>query len=89
MNEVEQAVPSHSPQVANFKDATFRTQKDNMTDKIPERDGKYMRSIHDEIMAALCAKINRQSEIILEQGRATPRKTYRDLYRHLEISTKL
>ena len=57
-----------------------------MADSIPERDWKYMRSIHDEIIAVLCERINRQSEAILEQGRDTPHKTYLDLYRHIQES---
>ena len=57
-----------------------------MADSIPERDWKYMRSIHDEILAVLCGQINRQSEVILEQGRDTPHKTYLDLYRHIQDS---
>ena len=57
-----------------------------MVDSIPERDWKYMRSIHDEILAALCDRINSQSEVILNQGRDTPHKTYLDLYRHIQDS---
>ena len=57
-----------------------------MADSIPERDWKYMRSIHDEILAALCDRINSQSEVILKQGQNTPHKTYLDLYRHIQDS---
>ena len=57
-----------------------------MADSIPERDWKHMRSIHDEILAALCGRINSQSEAILKQGRDTPHKTYLDLYRHMQKS---
>ena len=57
-----------------------------MVDSIPERDWKYMRSIHDEILAALRDRTNSQSEVILNQGRDTPHKTYLDLYRHIQDS---
>ena len=57
-----------------------------MADTTPERDWKYMRSIHDDILAALCDRINSQSEAILKQGRDTPHKTYLDLYRHIQDS---
>ena len=57
-----------------------------MADSMPERDWKYMRSIHDEILAALCDQINSQSEVILKQGRDTPHKAYLDLYRPIQES---
>ena len=57
-----------------------------MADSMPERDWKYMRSIHDEILAALCDQINSQSEVILKQGQNTPHKTYLDLCRHIQDS---
>ena len=60
-----------------------------MADSIPERDWKYMRSIHDEILASLCDRINIQSEVILKQGRNTPHKTYLDLYRHIQDSDNI
>ena len=57
-----------------------------MADSLLERDWKYMRSIHDEILAALCERINSQAEVILKQGRDTPHKVYLDLYRHIQDS---
>ena len=60
-----------------------------MADSIPVRDWKYMRSIHDEMLASLCDRINIQSEVILKQGRNTPHKTYLDLYRHIQDSDNI
>ena len=57
-----------------------------MTESISERDWKYMRTIHDDLLATLCERINSQSEVILKQGRNTPHKTYLDLYRHIQDS---
>ena len=57
-----------------------------MTESISERDWKYMRTIHDDLLAALCGRINTQSEVILKQQRDTPHKTYLELYRHIQDS---
>ena len=57
-----------------------------MTESISERDWKYLRTIHDDLLASLCERINSQSEAILKQGKSSPHKTYLSLYRHIRDS---
>lgn len=57
-----------------------------MAGAIPERDWKYMRSIHDEILSALCVRINRKSEAILKNSENSEHEKYLELYRHIKES---
>ena len=57
-----------------------------MSGPIEERDWKYLRSIHDEMLHALCARINGKAvEIVTGEG-ANPREQYLRLYRHIQES---
>lgn len=57
-----------------------------MSGPIKERDWKYLRSIRDEMLHTLCARINRKAaEIVAAEG-SSPHKQYLKLYRHIEES---
>lgn len=56
---------------------------------ISERDWKYLRSIHDELLATLCARINQKSLEILQRPHVSEPDKYQQLYRHLQDSDQL
>ena len=55
----------------------------------PEHDWKYMRSVHDALLAALCARINTQSASILAELAGSEHEKYLSLYRHIQDSDKI
>ena len=57
-----------------------------MDGPIKERDWKYMRTIHDEMLHALCARINKRASGIVTSGADDPHKLYLKLYKHIETS---
>ena len=59
-----------------------------MTD-VPERDWKYLRSIHDEMLAMLCSRINRQTIDLLACQTATEYEKYRKLYSHIQKADRI
>jgi len=56
---------------------------------ISERDWKYLRSIKDDLLATLCAHINRQAQEILQRPHVAEAEKYRQLYRHMEASDQI
>lgn len=57
-----------------------------MTGAIHERDWKYLRSIHDELLHELCLRINRKAvELATAEGK-NPHERYLALYRHIRES---
>lgn len=56
--------------------------------KFQERDWKYMSRIHDELLEALCARINRESVQILQTPEPEHVK-YAKLFDHIRKSDKL
>jgi hypothetical protein len=57
-----------------------------MPNAFAERDWKYIKSIHDEVLCALCDRINRECKAILDSREGTAHARYLRLYKHLEIS---
>lgn len=55
-----------------------------MNNPIQERDWKYMRSIHDELLHALCARINRKAVDVAAGKGENPHKQYLRLYRYIK-----
>lgn len=54
-----------------------------MAGSTPERDWKYMRSMHEDLLACLCERMNRQSAAILNQEAVSQHDRYLALYRHI------
>lgn len=57
-----------------------------MVSPIPERDWKYMQEIKEDILAALCRKINKEAMDILKSEANSEREKYRRLYQHVQES---
>ena len=57
-----------------------------MEEPLKERDWKYMRSIHDEMLHRLCADINRRAAEIATAGPGNPHEQYLALYRFIQDS---
>ncbi len=55
-----------------------------MDGALKERDWKYMRSIHDELLHRLCADINEQATAIASGNDGNPHERYLALCRHLQ-----
>ena len=53
----------------------------NMTESNSESDWKYVRTIHDDLLASLCERINGQSGAILEKEDGSQHKKYLKLCR--------
>jgi hypothetical protein len=51
-----------------------------------ERDWKYLKSIHDEMLFALCEKINREAVEIVQSKTESEHAKYRKLFRHIHDS---
>ena len=60
-----------------------------MSRSTPERDWKYIRLVHDGLLAALCERINRQSSAILTDGDGSEHEKYLTLYRHIQDSDQI
>jgi hypothetical protein len=60
-----------------------------MEGPLKERDWKYMRSIHDEMLHRLSTKINRRASEIATPGPGNPHKQYLALYRHIKDSDSI
>ena len=58
-----------------------------MKGPIQERDWKYLRAIHDEMLHELCTRINEQAAAIASAaGEGNPHERYLKLYRHIQDS---
>jgi len=57
-----------------------------MTNSIPEKDWKYLRSIEAELLSELCRKINHGSAEILLSESGSEHEKYLKLYRHIKAS---
>jgi len=57
-----------------------------MSQTLPERDWKYIKSIHDEMLCALCDRINRESSALLASREGTAHARYLRLYKHIQES---
>lgn len=55
----------------------------------PERDWKYVRSVRDDLLAALCGRVNQESINILKKGSASEHDKYLALYRHVQESDRI
>ena len=60
-----------------------------MARSTPERDWKYMRSVHDDLLAALCERINKQSADLLAGFAGSEHEKYLTLYRHIQDSDRI
>lgn len=49
-----------------------------------ERDWKYMRSIHDELLHRLCSDINKRAAAIASGTDGNPHQRYLALYRYMQ-----
>ncbi len=54
-----------------------------------ERDWKYMKKIKDDLLGALCGRINRQSVAILTRSHDSEHEKYLKLYKHIEESDRV
>lgn len=54
-----------------------------MLNSPPERDWKYFRSVRDELLAALCGRINKESAAILSNPACSEHEKYIALWRHI------
>lgn len=54
-----------------------------------ERDWKYLRSIHDEMLHKLCADINARAAILASGDKGNPHKMYLALYSYIEKADKI
>ncbi len=67
-----------------------RNQKEyNMSRSTPERDWKYIRSVHDDLLAALCERINKHSADLLASFAGPEHEKYLKLYRHIHDSDRI
>ena len=57
-----------------------------MEGPLKERDWKYLGSIRDEMLAALCTRINKRATEIASDSRENPHKRYLKLYRYIQDS---
>jgi hypothetical protein len=60
-----------------------------MSRSTPEHDWKYMRSVHDDFLAALCKRINNQSTALLADSVGSEHEKYLALYRHIQDSDQI
>jgi hypothetical protein len=54
-----------------------------------EHDWKYLRGIHDEMLHALCSRINEKAAAIATARTGNPRQQYGELYAHLQDSNRI
>ena len=57
-----------------------------MTNSIPEKDWKYLRSIEKELLSELCRTINQKAAEIVHAGSGSEHDKYLLLYKHLKGS---
>lgn len=57
-----------------------------MAQSIPERDWKYMKKIHDDLLATLCDHINKQSSAVLAESGVSEYEKHLKLYKHVKDS---
>ncbi len=57
-----------------------------MEGPVQERDWKYLRSIHDEMLNELCSRIMKKAVQIAEGKDGTAHERYLKLYRHIKMS---
>jgi hypothetical protein len=60
-----------------------------MAGTTPERDWKYMKKIKDDLLVALCNRINKQSSVILAETGVSEHEKYLKLYSHVEDSDRI
>ena len=60
-----------------------------MSRSTPERDWKYIRSVHDDLLATLRERINQQSAALLASFDGTEHEKYLRLYRHIQDSDEI
>ena len=60
-----------------------------MARSTPERDWKYMRKIHDDLLVRLCERINKKSIAILKEGIGSEHEKYLKLYKHIQNSDRI
>ena len=60
-----------------------------MPEALAERDWKYIRSIHDELLCALCERINRECTSILTSREGTAYKRYLRVVKHVQTSDRI
>jgi hypothetical protein len=60
-----------------------------MSGTLPEKDWKYLRSIEQELLSALCRKINQRAADLLSSEFESEHKKYLALYKHIEASDKI
>jgi len=60
-----------------------------LTGPIKERDWKYMRRIHDEMLHALCSRINQKAVDIATAEGKNPHERYHELYHYIEKSDSI
>ena len=60
-----------------------------MSEALAERDWKYIRSIHDELLCALCDRINRECASILASREGTAYERYMRAFKHMQNSDKI
>ncbi len=56
---------------------------------LQEKDWKYMRSIHDELLHALCARINDGAVQRVTRGSGNPHERYLELYTYINESDNI
>lgn len=57
-----------------------------MAGSFPERDWKYLKSIHDEMLFALCGRINQAAVEIVQAKAESEHAKYKRLYKHIQES---
>jgi hypothetical protein len=57
-----------------------------MEGPIRERDWKYLRSIHDEMLNELCTRILKKAGKIIAEEKKSPHQRYLTLFRHIKKS---
>ena len=60
----------------------------NPENPVQERDWKYMRSIHDELLHALCTQIHAGAVEIATRATGNPHERYRELYSYMDESNE-
>ncbi len=60
-----------------------------MEGPIKERDWKYLRLIHDEMLHALCSRINKKAIDIVGAEASNPHERYLKLYQHIQKSDRI
>jgi hypothetical protein len=62
----------------------LKEEKSAMTNSIPEKDWKYIRSIEKELLSELCQTINQKAAEIVHAGAGSEYDKYLLLYKHLK-----